>query len=62
MNRFLQTIGRQKRYLFIRRYWYMDSIEEIARQCGISESNVKTTLYRLRTGLRSYLEKEGFER
>lgn len=60
INGFLGTLGDEKRYLFIRRYWYLDSIAEISKGVSLSESNVKTTLYRCRNRLREYLEKEGY--
>ena len=44
----------------MRRYWYTDSIEEIAQRYGISISKVKTRLFRTRNELRSFLEKEGY--
>lgn len=49
------------RSAFIGRYWFLDSVREVARYCGTSESAVKSTLYRTRRALRTYLQKEGFE-
>ena len=43
----------------IQRYWYLCSIEEIARMCGMTEGNVKVMLHRTRAKLKEYLEKEG---
>ena len=60
INRFLHTLGQENRVLFIRRYWFADSVKDIARYCGISEAKVKTMLFRMRGNLRAYLEKEGF--
>ena len=60
LNRFLRTLPSQKRAIFVRRYWYMDSVAEIAECCGYSESNVKTLLFRLRRNLHVHLQKEGF--
>ena len=60
LNRFLQALPREKRVIFVRRYWYMDSIAEIAECCAVSESNVKTLLFRLRQSLKVHLQKEGF--
>ena len=60
LNAFLGDLEREKRIIFIRRYWYLDSIRDIAATLGISESKVKTTLHRCRKMLRSYLEKEGY--
>jgi RNA polymerase sigma-70 factor (ECF subfamily) len=61
INRFLRNLSEEKRNIFIRRYWYLDSVFEISKQFSLSESNVKTTLFRLRKNLKEYLEKEGFE-
>lgn len=60
INHFLSTLSDEKRYMFIRRYWYLDSISEIARRLSISQSKVKTNLFRCRNQLREYLEKEGY--
>ena len=61
INGFLRNLSEEKRNIFIRRYWYLDSVFEISKQFSLSESNVKTTLFRLRKNLKEYLEKEGFE-
>lgn len=60
INGFLSTLSEEKRNVFIRRYWYMDSIAVISRHFALSESKVKTTLFRCRSQLRKYLEKEGY--
>ena len=60
LNGFLATLSREKRCIFLRRYWYMDSVAEISRRFALSESKVKTTLLRCRRQLRAHLEKEGF--
>ncbi len=60
LNRFLERLSQEKRCIFLRRYWFGDSIQEIARRYGIGESKVKTTLFRVRGQLRQHLQKEGF--
>lgn len=60
INGFLRTLPAEKRNIFIRRYWYLDTVEDITQRFGISKSNVKTTLFRLRNGLREHLIKEGY--
>lgn len=60
ISAFLDTLPERKRDIFMRRYWYLDSPEKIAERFGMSENNVKVTLYRLREKLRVYLEKEGY--
>lgn len=58
-NRFLAGLPAEKRKIFVRRYWYLSPIKEIANDYSISESKVKVTLLRIRNDLRQVLEKEG---
>ena len=58
-NRFLASLTVEKRRIFIRRYWYMSSVKEIAADYGMSESKVKMSLLRSRNELKHLLEKEG---
>ena len=58
---FLWEQGCEKRNIFIRRYWYFDSIESICKSTGFSQSKVKSILYELRLKLRKCLESEGIE-
>ena len=44
----------------MRRYWYADSIAQIADRMGMSVNGVSVTLHRLRAALRAYLEERGF--
>ncbi|MBQ4563582.1 MAG: RNA polymerase sigma factor [Lachnospiraceae bacterium] len=60
INGFLRTLSAEKRIVFLRRYWYLDSIADISRRFAISKSKVKTMLFRVRKELREYLEKEGY--
>lgn len=59
INRFLRTLPERDRNVFLRRYWYVDRLEDIARRCGMKENTVRTCLFRTRNKLRAYLEKEG---
>ena len=59
LNRFLSSLTAEKRKIFMRRYWYMSSIAEIAADFSISESKVKMSLLRSRKELKQLLEKEG---
>lgn len=59
LNRFLETISRENRMIFLRRYWFADSIEEIASRYHFSQSKVKTSLHRTRNKLSAFLKKEG---
>ncbi len=60
ISAFLWRLPAVKRNLFVRRYWYLDSIEEIAGRFHMGHSRVKTTLFRTRNALRHYLEQEGY--
>jgi len=61
LNSFLESLSPERRKVFMRRYWYMDSIKEIAEFYEISESKVKTVLFRSRAELKAVLTKEGIE-
>lgn len=60
INGFLSKLDEEKRNIFLRRYWYLDSVADISKRFSLSESKVKTTLFRCRAGLRKHLEKEGY--
>ena len=60
LDRFLWSLPQKTRNVFVRRYWYLGSIEEIAAEYGMKESNVKMLLLRTRTKLMHHLQKEGF--
>lgn len=59
LNIFLRSLPSEKRQIFVRRYWYLSSVAEIAKDFGMSESNVKTILFRTRNKLKQVLEREG---
>ena len=59
LNRFLENLPTESRKIFVRRYWYLSSIKEIADEFGLGESKVTVTLFRLRAKLKAELEKEG---
>ena len=58
---FVSRLPREKQTVFIRRYWYCDTISEIAEALGSSESRVKSRLFRIRKELRRFLEENGRE-
>ncbi|MDO4804025.1 MAG: sigma-70 family RNA polymerase sigma factor [Lachnospiraceae bacterium] len=60
INRFLSSLPKEKKYMFILRYWYADSIADIAGQVGMSENNVTVSLSRIRGKLRKYLADRGY--
>lgn len=59
INEFLRTLPQEQRNMFVRRYWYGESIEAIAGGMGFTESKVKTSLCRMRAKMRSYFDKKG---
>ena len=59
LDTFLRTLSDENQMVFLRRYWYLDTVAEIAHRYGMSESKVKTQLHRTRAKLHAFLEKEG---
>lgn len=59
LNSFLKELPEERRKMFLQRYWYMNSIKEIAAEWSVSESKVKMTLLRVRAELKQRLESEG---
>ena len=59
LETFLDSLSKESRLIFLRRYLYVDTVAEIAARYGISESKVKTQLHRTRTKLYNYLAQEG---
>lgn len=60
INAFLDGLPRDKRRIFVCRYWYFDSVSEIAARFGLTENRVSVTLSRLRRKLRDHLSERGF--
>lgn len=61
INTFLGSLDEQKRNIFLRRYFYMDTVKDISKRFSISESKVKTTLFRIRNKMKEFLVKEGYD-
>ena len=61
INRFLRALPDDARSTFIGRYYFFDSLKDVAGYCGMSESKAKSMLYRTRQSLKAYLVKEGFD-
>ncbi|MBR3630379.1 MAG: RNA polymerase sigma factor [Oscillospiraceae bacterium] len=61
LNHFLAALPPEKRSIFLRRYWYGESIAELAAALHCKEGRIKTLLHRLRKSLRTELEKEGIQ-
>ena len=61
LNDFLEELPLSERRVFTRRYWYFESVKDVAAFYGYSESKVKMILKRSRDKLRTTLSKEGYE-
>jgi RNA polymerase sigma factor (sigma-70 family) len=59
INRFLDSLDGEPRQVFVRRYWYFDSVQEIMRRFQMSKSKVESMLFRTRHKLRLWIEEEG---
>jgi RNA polymerase sigma-70 factor (ECF subfamily) len=59
MTAFLNTLSKDHRMIFMRRYWLCEPISDVANHLKVSESKVKTSLHRTRIKLKTYLEMEG---
>ena len=60
INDFLRSLSSDDRYIFVRRYFYSESIQTIAFGLSFSEGRVKTRLFRMREQLKKTLEKGGW--
>ncbi len=60
IDRFLSGLDGTSRTLFLRRYWFGDRVEDIARAMGMSRNAVSVRLHRLRSRLRAHLNEEGY--
>ena len=58
INEFLAELPEVQRSVFLRRYWFYDSVAEVAERFGYSENRTKVLLFRLREKLKARLEKE----
>lgn len=60
IDRFLDTVPQSSRVIFLRRYWFGDSIQQVARDRAMTPNAVSVQLSRIRQKLRTYLTEEGF--
>ena len=59
LNAYLDTLNRTSRMIFLRRYWFGDSVKDIAKAFAMTENAVSVRLSRIREGLKAFLIKEG---
>ncbi len=60
INGFISTLNYSDRFIFTRRYWYSDPVQDIAKMAHSTANSVTVRLFRIREKLKLYLEKEGF--
>ncbi len=60
IDEFLHTRSQRTRILFLRRYYFLDSVQDAADFCGISAASAQSLLHRTRSELKAYLAKQGF--
>ncbi len=60
INTFLESCSEEQRQIFVRRYWYFDSVAEICDKFSLPQSKVKTTLFRMREKLKKHLAEGGY--
>lgn len=60
ISRFLRNVSKESRIIFVRRYFLSEAITDISKALGISESKIKSSLFRTRNKLRDYLSKEEY--
>lgn len=61
INQFVCALPEDVQRAFVGRYYFFDSLKDIARYCGMKESKLKSLLYRTRQQLKEHLTKEGFD-
>ena len=60
LNQWLSRLKQADKAVFLRRYWFGDSVKDIARSLHMTENSVSVRLHRLRNDLKAYLTKEGY--
>lgn len=60
LNGYIETLSRDNRSIFLRRYWFGDSVKDIAKDFVMTQNTVSVRLSRMRDGLKTYLMKEGY--
>ena len=59
ISQWLDDLSEEDRALFVRRYWFGDEVQELAKKCGISAAKMAHRMLRLRKSLKAALEKKG---
>ena len=61
INKWLTSLPKEERILFVRRYWFGDSVKQLAKEHGISSEQLAQIMFRLRKDLKKVLEEEGIQ-
>lgn len=61
IDAFIDKLSSVNRFLFVRRYWYMDSYDVLSAETGLSEGSIRTRLSRTRASLKKYLISKGVD-
>jgi len=61
LGRFVRSLPEKTQEIFLQRYWYSCSVDEIAERYGMRENSVTVLLHRTRKKLKAHLQKEGFD-
>ena len=61
VSKFIENLPKEKRILFLRRYWFLQSVKEIAKDYEMTPKNISVKLLRIRKELKEFLREEGFE-
>lgn len=61
INGWLDGLSEEERVLFVKRYWYGESVKELAVSCGLTQNNLAQKMFVLRKSLKNTLSKEGIE-
>lgn len=61
LGKFISSLGREEKRIFMRRYWYGETVQELAKASHCTQNRITGILFRTRNKLRKYLESEGYE-
>jgi len=61
IDNWLARLSKDDRVLFVRRFWYGDAVNALAKECGCTQNQMAQRMLRLRKSLKTSLEQEGVE-
>ncbi len=60
LDQWVKALPKENRVLFVRRYWYGETVQDLAAELGVSQGSLAQRFFRMRNALRQALEKEGY--